>query len=373
MLLPTHLAAGQAAYLAACLMAGQAPAPQEAIVAIIAAALPDLDCRAGLVGRTVPPLSEWLERRFGHRTLTHSLLFQIALGIPLFYLLPKGHFLAFLAGWLSHTFADMMTPAGVGWFWPSRVRCVLPGNERYRMKPMGWGEFAFLGLVGAASVGFHHLAGSNAGTAGVISAAIGDLSDAREQYDAMKGGNEWTLKVEGRNNRTFETIDGQYPVIGGYRESGFILDAGEGGVSACKTESCDWYISHAVLVRGPAIRTRTRHIRLGGISAAHLAAQLAPWTAAGRVYLSGTLEAAGIEERPPTVEINGTEKVELHYASAKWLGELGNLHLKNLNLSVQVRVRGGGGVGEIAVTGGNSRCLHPLLEKWMVESDKGCR
>ncbi|WP_419603583.1 hypothetical protein [Thiolapillus sp.] len=63
----------------------------------------------------------------------------------------------------------------------------------------------------------------------------------------------------------------------------------------------------------------------------------------------------------------------LHYAPAEWLEELGNAYLKNVNLSVQVRVKGGKSTGEIAVTGDNMRCLHPLLEKWMVESDKSCQ
>ena len=49
------------------------------------------------------------------------------------FLLPFGFFLALVAGWVSHSIADMMTPSGVAWFWPRRVRCVLPSNERYRV------------------------------------------------------------------------------------------------------------------------------------------------------------------------------------------------------------------------------------------------
>ena len=64
------------------------------------------------------------------------------------FLLPFDFFLALVAGWVSHGIADMMTPSGVAWFWPSRVRYVLPGNECHRMKVMGWGELAFAGLMG---------------------------------------------------------------------------------------------------------------------------------------------------------------------------------------------------------------------------------
>ncbi len=372
MLLPTHLAAGQAAYLAACLATGHAPDPREAMVAIIAAALPDLDCRAGLVGRMVPPLSEWIERRFGHRTFTHSLLLQLAAGVALYYLLPHGYFLAFMAGWLSHTFTDMMTPAGVGWFWPSRVRCVLPGNNRYRMAPMGWGEFFFLVMLGAASVGFYHLAASTAGTTGVIASAIGEPAEARDQYDAMKGGNTWTLKIEGRDNASFRAVDGKYRIIGGYKESGFILETEDGAVSACKSSSCDWHISRAVLVRGEKRRTESQTVRVGAIDAGTLFSYLEPWIDIGQVYLSGTLDAAGIEERLPTVELSGTESVKLRYAPAEWLRELGKVRLRNLDLTIQVRTEPGMEPPELVIEGSAEGCLSPLLEKWLTQSDKRC-
>jgi inner membrane protein len=372
MLLPSHLATGQAAYLGACVAFGHAPVAQEAIVSLIAAALPDLDCRAGIVGRALPPMSEWLERRFGHRTFTHSLILQAGTGIGLYYLLPWGFFLAFMAGWVSHTFTDMMTPAGVGWFWPSRVRCVLPGNERYRMKPMGWGELAFLVMVGLVSVLFHNLATVNAGTSGVISAAIGDLADARADYDASKGSNAWSLRVEGKDNRTFQNIAGRYPVIGGYKESGFILESAAGPVSACKTETCDWYISHAVLVRGKPIQTKTTFIKLGGIEAGQLWQQLAGWEMMGEVYLSGELEAAGIEERPPTVEAVGTEGIRLNYARAEWLKDLDNTRLRNVDLVAQLRIQSGAEAGDLDIEGDSRRCLHPLLAKWTGDSGKSC-
>jgi len=373
MLLPTHLAAGQAAYLAACLATGHAPGLDESLIAIMAAALPDLDCRAGIVGRMAPPLSGWLERRFGHRTFTHSLILQVIAGAGLFYILPWGFFLALIAGWLSHTFTDMMTPAGVGWFWPSRVRCVLPGNERYRMKPMGWGELLFLIFIGFTGVLLHWLSVDNAGTTGVIRAAIGSLVTAREDYDAQKGGSSWFLRVEGRNNRTFQPIDGKYQVIGGYKESGFILEASTGPVSACKTESCDWYISHAVLVRGKTINTKTQSIRIGSTTADELAVRLAPWMAAGAVYLSGSFEARGIRPDPPTVETTGTEGVTLHYTSGTWLKNQGSLYMRNLDITVQLRTRGDELPDNVSISEENDTCLHPLLAKWVEETGKACQ
>lgn len=119
---------------------GNPPAIPEALVALGAAMLPDLDSRQSYIGRIVPPLSSWIGNRFGHRTITHALLPQLLLLTLAWLLLPTGYLIALAAGWVSHSVADMMTKSGVCWFWPSLARCVLPGNPRYRMEVLGGGE-----------------------------------------------------------------------------------------------------------------------------------------------------------------------------------------------------------------------------------------
>ena len=364
MLLPTHLLAGQTAYLVACLAATHPPAPAEALTAVAASALPDLDCRQGLVGRLAPPLSDWLEHRFGHRTVTHSLLLQAVAGLLAWWLLPTGYLLALLAGLLSHTLCDMMTPSGVAWFWPNRARCVLPGNERYRMQAMGNGELVFALLIAVLGVGLMHLSRVEAGTTGLIRAAIGNLAAAREDYDTHKGGIRWALKVEGRDNRTLADISGRYPVIGPYRESGFILETEAGPRSICRAESCDWYASHAVLVRAGAEKVKTAFFRTGRITAGALLQALEPWAQAGRVYLIGTFKAPGIRNEPPTVEVAG-ESVTLRHASPDVLKGHAGLLLKAVDLSAQLRYPGSEAVPEIGNLQGTGTELHPLLRKWV--------
>ena len=125
MLLPTHLVAAQTGYLIASVASGHSPYLTEGMVALCASLIPDLDSRQSIVGRVLPFISAPIEHRFGHRTITHSLLVQTVFGVLAYIFLPFGYFLAFVAGWVSHSIADMMTPSGVAWFWPSRVRCVL--------------------------------------------------------------------------------------------------------------------------------------------------------------------------------------------------------------------------------------------------------
>lgn len=118
MLTPTHLVFAQTAYLGACVVAAHPPAPEEAALALI-------------------------------------------------------------SGWVSHAWADMMTKSGVAWFWPARIRCVLPGNPDYRMEVARGGELAFLLVVALIGVVLMPLAATSQGTAGLIRGAIGDLATVR--------------------------------------------------------------------------------------------------------------------------------------------------------------------------------------------------
>ena len=144
MLTPTHLVAAQSSYLVVCVIVGHPPVPEEAAVALLGGLIPDLDTRASYVGRVLRLTSSTLERFFAHRSFTHSLVVQTIGGLLAWWLLPGGFALALITGWVSHSWCDMMTKGGVAWFWPARIRCVLPGNPEYRMEVMGGAELAFL-------------------------------------------------------------------------------------------------------------------------------------------------------------------------------------------------------------------------------------
>jgi len=88
MIAPTHLIVGQSAYPAACIALAHPPVLADVCVAMGAALIPDLDSRASYAGRLLPPLSDWIERRFGHRGLTYSLLAQFLAGALALWLLP---------------------------------------------------------------------------------------------------------------------------------------------------------------------------------------------------------------------------------------------------------------------------------------------
>jgi len=333
------------------------------MVAAFASLIADLDSRQSIVGRLFPFISGPLDHWVGHRTATHSLLAQAAVGVAAYFLLPFGFFLALVAGWVSHSLADMMTPSGVAWFWPSRVRCVLPGNEQYRMRVMGWGELAFAGIMAVLGVVFMLLAQAGEGTGGLIRSAIGDITAAREQYDAEKGRNAWTLRVEGRDNRSFEDVDGEYPVRGPWREGGFIVEAEDGPRSVCRQATCDWYTDHAVLVRGQPEITTTTTVKADQITVKELRDALAEAEEVGEVLLTGEATVKGAKAEPPTVEVAG-ETVRLVYAEPGTLEALPAV-LRDMDLSVQVRHQPGVEAPVVELEGQKRDVLPPLLRRWV--------
>jgi len=333
--------------------------------AAAASVIPDLDSKQSYIGRLLPFISGLLESYFGHRTLTHSLVAQAVIGLLAYIFLPFGFFLALVAGYVSHSLADMMTPAGVCWFWPSRIRCVLPGNARYRMESMGKGELWFILIMTVSAIPLLSLAQSGKGTTGLIRSAIGNITSAREEYDALKGNHAWSLVVEGRNNRSYEDVAGSYPVIGPYRESGFIIESPDGPRSLCRNSACDWYADHAALLKGDLQQTTTTTLEVKRITAESLFDSISPLLLSGTVYLLGEFSAAGITSVPPTVEVNG-DNVQLNYASPELLGSWGKKHLEDVYFTIQVRHAPGVQMAEMEsfVVDTEVR-LDPLLQKWV--------
>ena len=114
---------------------------------ILGALLPDVDTPQSALGRLLPFLSIPLERRWGHRSLSHSLLAVAGLallGLPLWGYYRGSVYAALLLGYLSHLLADCATKSGVPLFYPHPLQCVLPGNPRYRVTT---GSLAERGLL----------------------------------------------------------------------------------------------------------------------------------------------------------------------------------------------------------------------------------
>lgn len=362
MLMPTHLVTAQTAYFITCAVTSHEPAIGESLVAMVGAMIPDLDHRDSIVGRMFPFISKHIEYHLGHRTATHALIVQMVVGFFAVWLLPEAYGMALIAGWVSHSFADMITPSGVCWFWPSQVRCVIPGSPKYRISCMSWGELWFLIIVGALGMLVFTMT-AKAGSTGIVTAALGRVESARQRYDAEKGTHAWSLKIKGRDNTTYEDVAGQYPVIGDWGESGFMLATEDGTVTACQSSTCNWYTDHAVLVQGKPEKTTIRRIEADQISAQELKAQLAKLSENGRVYILGSLRASQAEESLPAMKVSG-ESVTFSYASlADMEGVTGTV--ERVRLVIQARHEPNAVIAEVERIEPVERKRHPLLEKWV--------
>jgi inner membrane protein len=110
------------------------------LLAAIASLLPDIDLPPARIGRLF--VSVPLERRFGHRTMTHSaisLAAIAALAAPLWWIDPL-YFWALVGGYGSHLWLDRLNLRGIDLFWPAPIRRVTLGNRHSRFQVGGRGK-----------------------------------------------------------------------------------------------------------------------------------------------------------------------------------------------------------------------------------------
>ena len=134
MRLGTHITGGALAYTVSATFFQVPWTPTGIVVAAAASAAPDIDTMGSTVGRMCAPVARRIERRFGHRTITHCYAAQVAVGVlalPFVWAGLPHIYAAILAGYVSHCFLDTLTVQGVRIFWPwSDVRGVFPFYNR---------------------------------------------------------------------------------------------------------------------------------------------------------------------------------------------------------------------------------------------------
>ena len=142
MKLPNHLAGGTllTAILSSLSGINVFNSMTSIITMLVATTLPDIDLPKSTIGRTFKPISQYINRRWGHRTITHS--FITLLIVTLFLAMLEKQItdkntlsLVFFYAYLSHLLLDMVTLMGVPLLYPfSKNPFVLPGNPRYRIR-----------------------------------------------------------------------------------------------------------------------------------------------------------------------------------------------------------------------------------------------
>ncbi|WP_202079049.1 metal-dependent hydrolase [Caldalkalibacillus salinus] len=97
--------------------------------AIVGSLLPDICHPRSMVGRKIPVVSKGVNKFFGHRTITHSLLFILFIYWGMGHLDFRGAYdlqMGLVAGVISHIVLDMITPQGVQFLYPIKSKIKTP-------------------------------------------------------------------------------------------------------------------------------------------------------------------------------------------------------------------------------------------------------
>jgi len=102
--------------------------------------LPDIDTPASIIGRMFKPISRKIYRRYGHRTITHSLPCLIGVAVSVGFvnssLLHIDNLTATVfVAYFSHILFDMVTVSGVEFMYPFRSEIfVMPSSPQLRIR-----------------------------------------------------------------------------------------------------------------------------------------------------------------------------------------------------------------------------------------------
>jgi inner membrane protein len=184
-------------------------------LAILGSQLPDLDTSTSLIGQIAFPVSRWIEKRYPHRTITHSFLATGAIAVfslPLFYLGWK----VWLSLWLGHLvacFSDTFTKKGVQLFYPAPAWCVCGRNPYKRLTTGGTGEYWVLaGAIGLLVLNLHLT--TTGGLVRSASMALGVKEEVLQVYNQESSQKHVYARISGVWSHDRSKADGRYFIIG---------------------------------------------------------------------------------------------------------------------------------------------------------------
>ena len=180
----------------------------------ISSQLPDVDTTKSFSGRLLFPLSSYLEKRFAHRSITHSFLALAIFAVIIFPVTFIGYnyWLGMVSGYFWGFFGDVFTKSGVALFYPSKVRAISPANPRLRLSTGSNAEwFVLLILIAFAILSIN--INSAGGIVRSFNQILGLPSGAIEAVNQDSSRYLLTAHIQGRNAITQEPIEKAYEII----------------------------------------------------------------------------------------------------------------------------------------------------------------
>ena len=257
-------------------------------LAILGSQLPDLDTTTSTIGKICFPISSWIEDRFPHRSVTHSLL--ATAGITVASLLTN-HFLlgdikaaiALPLGHLIACFSDTFTKKGVQLFYPNPAWAISVSNPRRRLKTGGAGELWVLAIA-IALLSFGIYLANDGGITTKVSQNLGLRDGIIRIYNENAATNHVYADIKGvwASDRT--RADGRYWIIAN-EGSEFIVSDGQ-GIYRTGSQIIATKVSTKV---GEAATTEIRNLTFNDEDAVEPLLQLQQAYLNAEVFISGNL------------------------------------------------------------------------------------
>ena len=221
----THVAVGTLGYAGLATLFGAEVSPPVLGAAALGSLLPDVDTPSSRAGFCVYPLALWLERKFGHRTVTHSIagigFCALVFSPLLFFVHLHVLFIALVCGFCFHLAGDACTKAGIPLMWPRRERWVFPGDAKFRLKTGSVAEWIVLGMVMMVAVLVLPVA--RMGPRRWLHVVRGDIGSAVRDQEDFAGRFATEADVEGYDVLTHKLVTGRFPVAGLQGDSGLLI------------------------------------------------------------------------------------------------------------------------------------------------------
>jgi inner membrane protein len=255
------------------------------LFAILGAIIPDIDHPKSIIGKLFYPISAPIERRYGHRTITHSLigwaiatvLFAVIIGLISFIPiisdlgwsdLPIRWIAAFSISYFSHLVLDMLNKRGSQMFWPDSGRDVIPKNPKFR--PDSGAPIEVLIFFILLALMFLAFPISKYGIASSLRWLLATPGSAIEEFKTLK--THAYLDFRGIMGETKEEVSGKAEVLDVYNKRLVILY--NGNVYTLSDElAADIFASH-VRVKKTAIPIKTEKKEFKNESRDYLLSQI---------------------------------------------------------------------------------------------------
>lgn len=190
--------------------------PSILCLAVVGSQLPDIDTTKSWIGAACWPLANWIENRYPHRSITHSLLATLAVAIatsPLWYFYGWQLWLALPLGHLLSCCSDLFTKSGVQICWPSRDIWVCPMNPNARINTGSKAEITVLFVTVLIGVIWFNVI-SGGGLHQAFTTSFFKTSNTTAEIFRKYGDEKRiTANVDGIINRSNKAVNEEFEVI----------------------------------------------------------------------------------------------------------------------------------------------------------------